>query len=67
MINDWDKLINRMKQEIETQLRNNHSAKEQGLVKMDVTILAGSNGPILWMVDSKKVEPGSRARELLLG
>lgn len=67
MVTDWDKFINRIKAEIETQLRNNHTAKDQGLVKVDVVILAGSDGPILWMVDSKKVEPGSRAKELLLG
>lgn len=67
MVSDWDKLTNRLKQEIEQQLRNNHSAREQGLVKIDLTILAGVTGPILWMVDSKKVEPGSRAKELLLG
>jgi hypothetical protein len=66
LITDWDKLINRMKQEIDTQLRNNNSAKEQGMVKLDITILAGCNGPILWMVDSKRIEPGTRAKELLL-
>lgn len=67
MVSDWDKLTNRLKQEIETQLRNNHSAREQGLVKVSVTFLAGCSGPILWEVDSRKIEPGSRARELLLG
>lgn len=67
MVTEWDKLINRMKQEIESQLRNNHSAKEQGMVKLDIVIIAGANGPILWMVDGRKIEPGSRAKELLLG
>lgn len=66
MVSDWDKLTNRLKQEIEQQLRNNHSAKEQGLVKIELTILAGCDGPVLWIVDSHKIEPGSRARELLL-
>lgn len=66
MVSDWDKLTNRLKQEIETQLRN-HNDKRQGLVKIELTVLAGCDGPILWMVDSRKIEPGSRARELLLG
>lgn len=66
MITDWQKLINRLQQEIESQLRNNHSARDQGMVIVELRLLAGCDGPILWMVDSKKIEPGSRARELLL-
>lgn len=67
MISDWDKLINRMKQEIEAQLRNNHSTREQGVVKLNVTLLACCDGPMVWEVSGKKVEPGGRAREFLAG
>jgi len=65
MITNWQKLINRIEQEIESQLRNNNSDKGQCVVKVVVCMLAGVNGPDLWIVSSTKIEPGTKARALL--
>lgn len=61
----WEHLINRLKQEVDYQLRNNNSRKDEGVVYLEVRILAGESEPILWMVDGKKVEPGTKAKSLL--
>lgn len=65
MITNWQKLINRIEQEVQHQLRNNNSDKDQGVVKVSVTLLAGVNGPDLWEVTATRIEPGAKARALL--
>lgn len=68
MITDWDKIINRIKSEVGYRLGNNNSRKDQGCVSVRLTmILDCDNKPIVWTVESKRIEPGFRARELLTG
>ena len=64
MITDWDKIINRIKSEVGYRLGN--TGKEQGVVSVRLTMMLDCDGkPIVWTVESKKIEPGFRARELL--
>lgn len=68
MINNihWQQLVNRITQEVEYQLRNNNGAKEQGVVYINLKLLADCNRPLTWIVvDGKRIEPSSRAKELL--
>lgn len=61
----WQHFLNRLQQEIEYQLRNNNSRKEQGIVLLKIEVLAGIDEPVLWTVEGKKVEPGGKAKSLL--
>ena len=65
MTTNWQQLINRIRQEVQYQLRNNNGAKEQGIVRVTVVMLMDIEQPIVWEVESRKIEPGSRARGLL--
>lgn len=64
MIPDWEKLVNRVKSEVDYRLGNNNTGK--GIVAVTLTMLMDCEGkPMVWTIDSKKVEPGSRAKDLL--
>lgn len=65
MTQKWDELILRMQQEISYQLRNNNQAKEQGIVRITLVLLADIQEPIVWELEGKKIEPSSRAKALL--
>lgn len=65
MISKWDDLVCRIKQEVAYQLRNNNGAKDQGIVKITVVLLAGMDAPLVWEVEGKKIEPTQKARSLL--
>lgn len=66
MITDWDKIIQRIRSEVAFRLGNNNGHKDQGavIVKL-VMVLDCDNRPLVWTLTSGKVEPGSRAKELL--
>lgn len=61
----WQQLFNRLQQEVEHQLRNNNGAKDQGVVKINLTMLADISRPLVWTVEGRKIEPSSKAKELL--
>lgn len=76
MITDWDKIIQRIRSEVDFRLgmtgahRQNGSnqaiKKEGAIVGITITMLVDcDNRPLVWTVESKRVEPGSRAKELL--
>lgn len=65
MIDNWQLLRKRVEAEVQQQLRNNNGNKDQGVVKINITMLVDLCQPIVWEVDSKRVEPGSKARALL--
>lgn len=65
MIDNWTLLRNRIESEVAQQLRNNNGNKEQGVVKVNVTMLIDLVQPIIWQVDSKRIEPSSKAKALL--
>lgn len=66
VITDWDKIIQRIRSEVAFRLGNNNGHKDQGavIVKL-VMVLDCDNKPLVWTLTSGKVEPGSRAKELL--
>lgn len=65
MIDNWTLLRNRIESEVQQQLRNNNGNKDQGVVKVNITMLIDLCQPIIWQVDSKRIEPSSKAKALL--
>lgn len=61
----WQQLFNRLQQEVEHQLRNNNGAKDQGVVVINLKIMANISRPLVWTVEGHKIEPSSKAKELL--
>lgn len=66
MVTDWDKIIQRIRSEVAYRLGNNNGHKDSGVVSVRLCLLLDcDNKPIVWTVESKRVEPGNRAKELL--
>lgn len=66
MITDWDKIIQRIRSEVAYRLGNNNTHKDSGVVSVKLCLLLDCNNkPIVWTVESRKVEPGGRAKELI--
>lgn len=65
MIDNWTLLRNRIESEVAQQLRNNNGNKDQGVVKINITMLMDLCQPIIWQVDGKRIEPSSKAKALL--
>lgn len=61
----WEQLISRIQQEVAYQLRNNNGAKDQGIVRVNLVVLMDIKEPLIWELESKKIEPSSRAKALL--
>lgn len=60
----WDSLVNRLKQESASTLKNNRS---DGIAIMTVHIVANADGePLLWVVaPSRRVEPSGDAAKII--
>lgn len=66
MVADWDKIIQRIRSEVAYRLGNNNSHKDSGTVIVSVVMMLDcDNRPLVWTIESRKVEPGARAKELL--
>lgn len=61
----WEQLISRVQQEVAYQLRNNNGAKDQGVVRVTLVLLMDIKEPLIWEVESRKIEPSSKAKALL--
>lgn len=62
-MNNWQKFLNRIRQEIQYRLNNN--GKNTGIVMINIRIIADSNEPLAWTVDSSRFEPGSKMQDVL--
>jgi hypothetical protein len=61
----WDGVIRRICNEAEYRLKNNGS---DGVAVISLNVLVGNDGkPIAWTVDGKRIEPSSRARDIMEG
>lgn len=68
MITEWDKLINRVRQETSGRLNKhqNNGQPRATAVAVTVKMLMDCNGePLAWIVESKDIEPLAKARALL--
>jgi hypothetical protein len=62
----WDGVINRICEEARYRLKNNGSSKSVAIISLNVLIGVDGN-PIVWTVEGKRVEPTSKARDILMG
>lgn len=68
MITEWDKLINRVRQETTGRLNKhqNNGHPRASAVAVSVKMLVDCDGnPIHWIVESKDIEPLAHGRALL--
>lgn len=64
----WNSVIDRVKGEIAWRLGNsNGKNKEQGIVIVNLCLIMDSeNRPLLWTVESRTLQPTSRAKDTVL-
>lgn len=61
----WDGVIRRICDEAAYRLKNNGS---DGVAVINLNVMVGNDGkPIAWTVESKRVEPSNKARDILTG
>ena len=64
----WNKVIDNVNKETRWRLQNSGTFSEsQGIIIVDLCLVLGADGiPMLWTVESKRVQPGHKAKEAIL-